>query len=139
MPRRVAVDAGPLVAFFDRDDARHDQAVRFTRRIRCEYVSNLAVVTEVMHVLAFNPRAQADFLRWLVFSDMQLVEVAAADFARIAELMKKYADLPMDFTDATLVVLCERLGIHEIATIDSDFSIYRLDDRKPFQNIFETA
>jgi len=107
--------------------------------MRCEYVSNLAVVTEAMHLLDFDQRPGAEFLKWIVRGGMQIVELQAAEFGRIEELMRKYADLPMDFTDATLVVLCERLGIQEIATIDSDFSIYRLDDRKPFKNVFKMA
>ena len=75
----------------------------------------------------------------LVYGGLQLAEVQPFEFTRIAELMKKYANLPIDFTDATLVALCERLGIREIATIDSDFSIYRLQDKTPFRNVFENA
>ena len=40
--------------------------------------------------------------------------------------MEKYADLPMDFADATLVCLAQESGILNIVTLDhKDFSIYR--------------
>jgi len=52
---------------------------------------------------------------------------------RMADLMTRYADRPMDFTDASLVAVAERLDLDRIVTLDrTDFSIYRLHDRKPF-------
>jgi predicted nucleic acid-binding protein len=46
--------------------------------------------------------------------------------------MSKYEDLPMDFADATLVVLAETLGTTSIFTLDRrDFGVYRIGRRKP--------
>ena len=42
----------------------------------------------------------------------------------------------MDFADASLVAVCERLGIREVATLDSDFHGYRLDGKNAFVNVF---
>ena len=43
------------------------------------------------------------------------------------KLMEKYQDLPMDFSDATLVSLAHDLPIDHIVTFDrKDFGIYRL-------------
>ena len=48
--------------------------------------------------------------------------------------MEKYADLPMDFADATLVALAEELDSHIVFTTDRpDFSVYRVKDRRPFR------
>jgi len=47
--------------------------------------------------------------------------------------MAKYADVPMDFADACLVVLAERLGSDLIFTIDSDFRVYRWKGRRSFR------
>lgn len=46
----------------------------------------------------------------------------------MATLMQKYRDRPMDLADASLVVAAERLGLHRVFTLDSDFHIYRLAD-----------
>ena len=44
--------------------------------------------------------------------------------------MRRYADLPMDLADATLVVLAERLRTPWIFTLDRrDFSVYRVGRR----------
>ena len=53
---------------------------------------------------------------------------------RARGLLVKYADLPMDFADATLVALGEELGTSLVFTTDrTDFSVYRLHGRKPFR------
>jgi len=42
----------------------------------------------------------------------------------------------MDFTDAIVVALCERLGIHHVASVDRDFATYRYKGRSKFINVF---
>ena len=45
---------------------------------------------------------------------------------KIKNLMKKYADLPMDFADATIVCLATETGMHNVVTFDKkDFAIYK--------------
>ena len=49
-------------------------------------------------------------------------------------LMEKYADTPMDFADATLVLLAEDLDVDEILTLDRrGFSVFRIARRRPFR------
>lgn len=136
MPAKIAVDSGPLVALFDKDDRYHSAALRFVKNLKAELASNLAVVREVFYLLDFNLQVQKDFLKWLSDGALTLCEVTSDDFSRIDELFEKYANLKIDFTDATLIALCERLGIREIATVDKDFSIYRLKGKKTFENVF---
>jgi len=50
------------------------------------------------------------------------------EITRMAELMDKYRDTPMDLADASLMALAERLGTRRIYTLDRDFSVYRLAD-----------
>ena len=138
MPRRVVIDSGPLLALFDRDDRYHGQAVEFIKGFRGVAVTNLAVVTEVAYLLDFSVQAQSSFLRWVGDGAVELAALWAADCLRIAELLVKYRALPMSFTDASLVALCERLEIREVATIDQDFDIYRYRGRSAFRNVFRS-
>ena len=47
--------------------------------------------------------------------------------------MVRYADLPMDYADATLVVLAEELNTNLVLTTDRrDFHVYRVGT-KPFE------
>lgn len=55
--------------------------------------------------------------------------------------MRQYANLPMDFADASLVVLAETLGHGRILSTDRrDFDIYRWRNQHPFTNLlFKSA
>ena len=84
-------------------------------------------VTEAMHFLQLAPEAQAALLEMIERGALQLLEIAADDLPEIRALMKKYADLPMDFADATLVHAAARESVNEMFTLDTrDFSVYRL-------------
>ena len=49
--------------------------------------------------------------------------------------MEQYRDRPMDFADATLVLVAEETGNHQILTLDSDFLFYRIHNRDSFEII----
>ena len=66
---------------------------------------------------------------------IEAINLLPEDYARVAELNGRYADLPGDFADLTLVSLSERLDIAEILTLDSDFDVYRRFRKKPFCRI----
>ena len=60
------------------------------------------------------------------------VDAAAGPLRR---LMRKYADLPIDFADACLVHLATQLGTGRILTLDSGFAIYRWGRNGLFENV----
>ncbi len=80
-------------------------------------------------------RFQLEFLDW-VGAALEIDQLTAADLPRIVEIMRKYADLPADFADASLVAMCERRGIVSVATLDRHFDVYRTLDRKRLRNVF---
>ena len=60
--------------------------------------------------------------------------VPVEDHSALARIMSKYADLPCDYADASLVWLAEKTGVLQIATIDDgDFSVYRVRGRRRFK------
>ena len=136
MPNAILVDAGPLIALFDRDDRYHLKIKVFVRGGKYKFVTTTAVMTEVTHMLDFNVKAQIHFLQWVMIAGVILHEITREDIGRIVELTTKYGDVPMDFADATLVVAAERTGIKNIISIDSDFEVYRLPGKERIRNIF---
>jgi uncharacterized protein len=136
VPSTVAVDTGPLVALFDRSEARHADAVRFFSGLKDRCFVTVAVVTEVMYLLSDVGDAALDFLYCLRIGDFVIVDLDSTDWIRVEALMRKYRDTPMDFADATIVTICERIGTKFVATMDSHFTIYRRYDRHLFVNIF---
>jgi len=49
------------------------------------------------------------------------------------ECQNKYADLPMDFADATIVCLAAETGMQNVVTFDrKDFAVYKLPKKQNF-------
>ena len=133
---RALVDTGAIVALVNRADRHHAAAVQWFSRFRGLLLTTEAVVTETAYVLAASRPHQQAALTWL-----QRVRVAGLlkiepvdDHEAIARILARYASLPCDYADATLVALAERTGVAAIATIDQrDFSIYQIKGRKRFR------
>ena len=134
----ILLDSGPLIALFDSDDRYHDESVSFIKLNRGPLVTTIANITEAVYVLDFSKLAQSALLRWLSNSSILIEEIGTENLEEIADLFEKYSDVPMDFADACIVYACEKHGTNEIASVDSDFEIYRLKGRKPFRNLLLT-
>ncbi len=130
------VDTGAIVALVNRDDRYHHAAAAWFRQFRGQLLTTDAVITETAYVLAASPPHQRAALIWCErarAADMLRIE-PVGDYALLAAIMARYADLPCDYADATLIALAEQTGIASIATIDQrDFSVYRLRGRKSFK------
>ncbi len=78
------------------------------------------VITEVAYLLGsrlgYGPEVR--FLGDLASGAFNVEPVAARDWLRIAELVATYRDLPLGTVDASVIAVAERLGLHEIATVD---------------------
>ncbi len=126
----ILVDAGPLVALVDADDQHHAKCVAALRALREPLATVWPPLTEAMYLLADLPKAQEAIWEMVERGALQLLPLHAADVSRIRELMRKYADRPMDMADAALLRVAEREGIRRIFTLDrKDFSVYRLHNR----------
>ncbi len=130
--KKILIGSGPLIALFDRSDKYHQASTEFIKKNRSELITTLASVTEVLHLLDFKRNAQVDFLSWVDAGAVTVKTITTDDFQRIKELIVKYSDLPMDFADACLVFLGEKMNISKVATIDRDFDIYKLKGKKSF-------
>ena len=137
MLNTILIDAGPLIALFDKDDNYHEKVIKFLKGKNYKYITTNAVITEVTYMLNFSIEAQIYFFEWIMKEGVLLQEIQQNDIARIVELTKKYRDRPMDYADATLVVAAEKTGIKKIISIDSDFDIYRLPKKVRIENIFK--
>jgi hypothetical protein len=63
-----------------------------------------------------------------------LVPSSRASLVRSKALMARYADVPMDFADATLTALAEEMGTRTAYTLDRrGFSVYRAAAGKGFE------
>jgi predicted nucleic acid-binding protein len=97
-------------------------------------VSTEAVVTEATHLLADVRGRRAACVDFFLSGGAFLIPSTPTSLQRVRKLLDRYADLPMDFADATLVAVAEELDCTSVFTTDrTDFSVYRLKGRKPFR------
>src|SRR6185295_14422801 len=97
-------------------------------------ISTEAVLTEATHLLGRTPNGPELCLEFFLAGGATLVPASLSTLRRCRVLMEKYADLPMDYADATLVVLAEELGTDLVFTTDRrDFEVYRFGKDRPFR------
>ena len=129
------IDTGPLVAYLDATDAWHQPVATALDGFIGTLCTTDAVVTEAMHLLQDAPSGPRHLAEFLAGVGVQIFDCADVRriFAAVA-LMEQYADTPMDFADATLVLLGEDLDVRRIFTLDRrGFSAYRTRRQKAFQ------
>jgi len=134
--KNTLIDAGPLIALFNKNDKYHEKIKEFIRNYKGLLTTSWPVITEVCHMLDFNINAQIDFLKWIKLGGLKVEGIETKEIDKIIKLSDKYSDIPMDLADATLIIISERLGLKEIITIDSDYYIYRTTEREMLINIF---
>jgi predicted nucleic acid-binding protein len=92
------------------------------------------VLAERFHLLGPNPRDVVKAWRFLRSGAVVLLPLTDADVPDLERLMRRYADRPMDFADATLVRLAERESLSTILTVDhGGFDTYRIKSRTRFR------
>ncbi len=125
MKNTLLIDSGPLIALFDRSDRYHIKTKEFLKNFKGKLLTSWAVITEVSHILDFNLNVQIDFLKWVEMGGVKLYNIEQNDLEDIITLMQNYTNVPMDLADATLMYIAHKENIKKIASIDSDFDIYR--------------
>lgn len=124
----VLVDAGPLVAIFNRRDRDHERCIDVLKKFRLPLHTTWIPVTEAMHLLDFSVAAQNALLEMIERGVLKIVGLRTNDLVPIRALINKYQDQAMDFADATLVHVANREGFLDIFTLDQrDFGVYRLE------------
>jgi len=134
------IDTGPLVAFLDRADPWHKFVRKGWNSMRGRFLTTGAVITEVMHFLRPIPEGPRQLLCFIE-EGLLLVEeniFQVDSLKRATDLMAQYADTPMDFADATLVVLAEKLEVDCVLTLDErGFRTYRYGRHRPFTLVLQ--
>jgi len=135
--RSVVVDSGFLIGLFDDRDPLHQRCRDFLRDYRGRFLTSEAVLTETLALLSVEQQLRClDWLGDAAQIGLLVVDRTALDFRAVEKLVRKYADQPMDFADASVVLLAMRAGIREILTADRrDFSVYKLGRKTRFVDL----
>ena len=130
---RALCDASPLIALFDLSDEAHALCTAALRTFTGSFVTTWPVLTEAFHFID-RPRGRSLLWNFVLSDVVQVDDIVATELGRIRILMERYADLPMDFADASLVILAERLRVFNIFTLDRrGFSVFRPRNAQAFE------
>ena len=113
------------MALFDPQDAQHTRCREVLRTLREPLYTTVPVLTGAFHMLSAGSYGADQLRDFIAAGGLSLWFMGQAELLRAFELMEQYADHPMDFADASLIVAAEALGTRKIFTIDRrDFATY---------------
>ena len=131
--RDILLDTGPIVATLDPRDQWHAASIGAIERYADRCITSEAVVTEACYFAGRSGGSGAVALHMLIELGIPIVSVEQRGLPTCARLMDRYASVPMDFADATLVALAEVFGINTVLTLDRrGFQAFRGTDGRAF-------
>lgn len=130
----MILDTGVLLAALDDREPSHDACTRLVSNHARELVVPAPVLGELDYFL--HKRApEAEWTRFceeLAAGAYSLFSPSAEQVAQAARVQAKYADLPLGFVDASVLVACEALEEERVATLDHrHFSVLRTSRGRP--------
>ncbi len=134
----IIADTGFWVALADDKDQHHQLAIDKLAGLNEPLITTWPVMTEACYMLLKyrGVEGELDFVRSYRQGAFLVFDLREDHRDSLLKLMEKYADLPMDLADASLVILAEELGDGRILSTDQrDFRTYRWKSTYPFQNI----
>ena len=123
----VIADTGFVVALANRSDAKHE-VVKAIYLQQKRILLPQTVLAEVAYLIGREAGVitVASFLKGLPMSQFSLLALLEEDVLRVAEILAQYADSRIDFVDASVMAVAERLNIVTVLTLDRrDFSLFR--------------
>jgi predicted nucleic acid-binding protein len=130
--RDILLDTGPLVAVLDRGDPQHEACVQLWHDVADRCLTTEAVVTEATHLIGRAGGSPLP-LDLLLAARVPIVSIEHGGHEQAVRLMRRYGTLPMDYTDATLVIVADAVGLSTVFTLDrKGFQIYRRGDGTSF-------
>lgn len=122
------LDTGYLYGLLDRNDSQHQVIVSASSKVSGKILLPTVVTTEVAYLLLkhLGISALVDFLNMLADELFELVEPTPSDFRRASAIIDQYQDSHLDFVDAVIVAIAERMNITRILTVDQrHFRMFR--------------
>lgn len=133
---KVFIDTGAFIAYFIKQQKYHDEVLRkykLYRDQKATLITSDYILDEVF--TWFNAKLYKSWLEKL-FSTLQEIEergqmsilpIDKVIFKKAQEILLKFSEHKISFTDATTYVLYKDFAMDEIFTLDSDFKKMRLN------------
>ena len=127
------LDTGPLVAVLDAADQWHARCASAWHDVADRCLTTEAVVTEASHLVARGGASAALPLEFLLSVGIPIIAIESPGHEHAVRLMNRYGSVPMDYADATLVVVADALRLDTVLTTDRrGFRAYRRSNGATF-------
>ena len=130
------LDTSFLYAFLNRKEQDHERVLAVAQTIHEPVILPVPAITEVAYLLLrdVNSAAVANFIASLATTDFVLESPQTEDYTRASEVIRRYGDGHVDFVDAIIVAMAERLSITRILTLDvRHFAVFRPSHCEAFE------
>jgi predicted nucleic acid-binding protein len=114
------VDTSFLVSLTNPAEANHAACLRVAETLIESLIVPQVILPEVAYLIAKYQGGHVmwTFVKRLLSPAWRLEPLQAADLARASALLDQYADLDLDFPDACIVGMAERLNVCRVLTLD---------------------
>jgi predicted nucleic acid-binding protein len=112
----------------DTDSTYHHATLAIVRSKRYERIIPAPVLPEISYLLAkrMGHAVLRSFITNIAVEKPKIADLEQQDYEHVATVLDEYADLRLDFADAAILALAERLNIQQIFTLDRrDFRVLR--------------
>ncbi|MGI0480777.1 type II toxin-antitoxin system VapC family toxin [Geminocystis sp. CENA526] len=109
----IIADTGFFLALFNSKDKYHLKAQSVLYNFTESLIATHPVITETCYLLVTKGggiKQECQFLKDIAEDAFKIFELKYQHFHRMALLINQYQNLPMDYADASLVVLAEELN-----------------------------
>lgn len=131
--RDILLDTGPIIALLDQGDPHHRTCVDLWQELAERCITTDAVVTESTHLVGRAGAASLP-LELLLAAQVPVVSLERDEHEHAVRLMRRYGLLPMDYADATLVIVADVIRASTVFTLDRrGFSTYRRGNGDQFR------
>ncbi|HEX6383943.1 MAG TPA: PIN domain-containing protein [Anaerolineae bacterium] len=116
----VLVDTSFLFALTNENDKSHAACVTTAQTIKTRLIVPVTVLPEITYLLdvRLGHHAMRQFVKQMANPGWMLESLDESDLVRAGQMLEKYSDNRLDFVDATIVAIAERLNVKRILTLD---------------------
>jgi predicted nucleic acid-binding protein len=127
------LDTGPLVAVLDAADQWHARCAAVWHDLADRCLTTEAVVTEASHLVSRGGASAGLPLEFLLSVGIPIIALESPGHEHAVRLMNRFGNVPMDYADATLVVVADALKLDTVLATDRPgFRAYRRSNGATF-------
>ncbi|NHZ71889.1 MAG: PIN domain-containing protein [Aquificales bacterium] len=114
------VDTNFLVSLTNPKEATHEICATLARTLPDRFLVPYVVLPEATYMINKyqGHHIMLQFVRRMMQPSWNFEPLLPVDFARVSVILDKYHDMDLDFVDAAVVALAERLNITRVLTLD---------------------